>query len=359
MQEELNLKSILLRNKKEIDEIALSFLPVANESPEIQGLYDMMRDYPSRGGKGLRGTLCLLWCELFGGKRRDAMISAAGLELFQNWILIHDDVEDASDIRRGLPTLHKKHGIELAINTGDALHGKMWELLLRNEQVIGSSLTLEVLSEFGKMLDETTEGQQMELTWNTRNVWDIGEKDYLLMVTKKSAWYTCISPARIGAIIGLGSVRSDDVFLLQKSKYLSALIDIGTDLGIAFQITDDVLNLIADEAKYGKEILGDIYEGKRTLMIIHLIQRADPESKRKLIEILSKNRQAKSKEDVLFVLEKMEEYGSIGYAKEIAQDHFRRAMSQFEILMSQDRNPDRGSLETTRQVFDYMITREY
>jgi geranylgeranyl diphosphate synthase type II len=367
MQQDLDskdLKSLLARNKKLLDDVALNFLPSASDSPEIQGLYTMMRDYPSRGGKGLRGTLCLLWCELFGGSKEDALTTAAALELFQNWILIHDDVEDDSDMRRGLPSLHKKYGIELAINTGDALHGKMWELLFHNQKTLGAELTLEILSEFGTMIEATTEGQQMELTWNTKNVWHIGEKDYLLMVTKKSAWYTCISPARMGLIIAsntrhMHSTKADRIDDQEKNRLLHELVVMGTDLGIAFQIIDDVLNLTADEAKYGKEILGDIYEGKRTLMIIHLIQNLDPLARKSVVDVLSKKRADKSKDDVQFVFEKMKEYGSIDYARDLALRHSRRALSSFETIVAQNCLPNSDSFEITRRLLEYMTTRDY
>jgi geranylgeranyl diphosphate synthase type II len=301
---------------------------------------------------------------LFGGSKEDAITTATALELFQNWILIHDDIEDASDMRRGLPALHKKYGIELAINTGDALHGKMWELLLRNQKTLGAELTLKILSEFGTMLDETTQGQQMELTWNTKNIWDIGEKDYLLMVTKKSAWYTCISPARMGLMIAsnarcLDSTRAVSINAQEKKRLLHELVSLGTDLGIAFQIIDDVLNLTADEAKYGKEILGDIYEGKRTLMIIHLIQNLDPLTRKSVVDVLSKKRIDKSRADVQSVFEKMKEYGSIDYARDLALRHSRRALSSFENIAAQNWLPNSDSLKITRRLLEYMTTRDY
>src|SRR5271165_1213947 len=287
------LLDMLSSNKKLLDKIVLDFLPKTSESVEIQLLYDMMRDYPSRGGKGLRGSLCLLWCDLFSGKRQNALVTASALELFQNWILIHDDIEDSSDLRRGLPALHKKYGVELAINAGDALHGKMWELLLSNKSVAGSDMGLSILAEFTRMLNETTEGQQIELSWTSTNNWNISEKDYLLMVTKKSAWYTCITPCRLGLL--LSSIDKNDVHLLPKStlEMMERIVDFGTNLGIAFQIVDDVLNLTADEAKYGKEILGDLFEGKRTIMLLHLLNNANKKQQTRVVEILSKQRSEK------------------------------------------------------------------
>ncbi|MHB8566631.1 MAG: polyprenyl synthetase family protein [Nitrososphaerales archaeon] len=359
-EENEKLKVLLSRNKKEIDDFVLGFLPDRHQSTEISCLYEMMRDYPSRGGKGLRGTLCILWDEMFGGRRDYALITAAGLELFQNWILIHDDIEDSSDMRRGSPALHKKHGIEQAINVGDALHGKMWELLLQNKEIIGADRAIKILSEFSKMLNETTEGQHMELSWSTNNSWDIEEKDYFLMVTKKAAWYTCISPARLGVIIASaenGNASKDSPS--REKDILEKLVVIGTDLGISFQIIDDVLNLTADESKYGKEILGDIYEGKRTLMLIHLLKSVNSLTKSRIIDSLSKKRCEKKPDEVEFVFQKMNESGSIDYAKELAHKHSRRALELFDSLCEEYGIEHSDPQITTRALLEYMTNRDY
>lgn len=347
------LFEILLTNKKELDRVVLDFLP---RSQDITGLYEMMRDYPSRGGKGLRGSMCLLCCELFGGNREDAIITAAGLELFQNWILIHDDIEDQSDLRRGLPALHKKVGQELAINVGDALHGKMWELLLQNQKRLGSDLTIRILNEFALMLNATTEGQQMELGWTKENNWDIRESDYFLMVTKKSAWYTCISPTRLGILTAsCGNARLD----VKSDILLKQVVDYGTQLGISFQIVDDVLNLMGEESKYGKEILGDLFEGKRTLMLIHLLTNCDSKKRKRIIEILSRPREMKNIEEVRFVFDSMRDIGSIDYAKKIARQLSASALSKFDDITSKYGVSRYSSCQITRSLVDYLTSRDY
>lgn len=363
------LKVALADNKKSIDRLILGFLPTTHASKQISNLYEMMRDYPMRGGKGLRGTLCMMWCEYFGGNKRIALVTAAGLELFQNWILIHDDIEDKSDMRRGSPALHKKYGVERAINAGDALHGKMWELLLTNAKTIGEGATLQILAEFAYMLNETTEGQQMELAWTVQDDWDIDEKDYLTMVTKKAAWYTCISPSRMGAILAhdstasrsesrLGAPGLRSLGVSDDNHTMQALVNLGTDLGISFQITDDVLNLTAEESKYGKEILGDLYEGKRTLMVIHLLRNSDQVTRRKITAILSKKREQKSQAEMEFVFEKMKECGSIDYAIDFAKKHSQMAISRFDSL-SRPSDADATQKEDLRMLLEYLTKRDY
>jgi geranylgeranyl diphosphate synthase, type II len=351
------LLDLLASNKRAFDRVILDFLPKGHESPEIAGLYEMMSDYPSRGGKGLRGSMCLMCCELFGGRVEDAMITASALELFQNWILIHDDIEDQSDLRRGSPAMHRKVGVELAINVGDALHGKMWELLINNQSKLGSELSIRILREFAIMLNATTEGQQMELAWSRANKWDITEKDYFLMVTKKAAWYTCITPTRLGIL--LASQNTNDARLPSEENRMTDVIEFGTNLGISFQIVDDVLNLMGDESKYGKEILGDLFEGKRTLMLIHLISNSDAAQRKKIIEILSKPREKKLMQEIRFIFERMRETGSIDYAKKIAKELSGRALSEFDTITSKRGADKSASYQLTRSLVEYITTRDY
>ena len=231
----------LKETKKEIDAHIFDFLPSEHERPEVHQFYEMMLDYPLRAGKGLRPAICLLICEAFGGNPRDALNTAAALELLQNWALIHDDIEDGSDLRRGEPCLHQKYGIPIAINVGDGLHCKMWEMLTRNADLLGYELAFEIASEFAQLSNSIVEGQHIELSWVDSNRWDLTEADYWTMCIKKTASYTCITPCRVGALIAGVSKNEIDLF-----------IDMGVNLGVAFQIQDDVLNLIGEENCTGK-----------------------------------------------------------------------------------------------------------
>lgn len=345
-----DIVSLLSQNKKELDRIALEFLPKDHACRPISSLYSMMRDYPERGGKGLRGSICLEWCQLFGGSREKGLVTAAALELFQNWILIHDDIEDESDLRRGLPALHRKHGVALSINAGDALHGKMWELLLTNVRTLGPELCCKILSEFSLMLNETTEGQQMELSWTNDSTWDLTEEDYMMMVTKKAAWYTCTSPSRIGVLLAKLDVST---------KLLERLVRLGTNLGIAFQIVDDVLNLTAEASKYGKEILGDLFEGKRTLMLIHLLNNCSTIERREVTSILSKRRYEKTKEEVAGVFQLMNHYGSVSYAEDMARRHSVRALEEYDKLGTEYDLVDSRHFSIIRSLMEYLTKRDY
>jgi len=257
-------------------------------------------------------------CEVLGGNTSLTLRTAAALEIFQNWILIHDDIEDFSEMRRGEPVLHKKYGIPLAINAGDALHGKMWEVLIDNKNSLGSEKTLQLMNEFLTMINQTTEGQQIELSWVYDNNWDLSIDDYYLMVKKKTSWYTCITPCRLGAIIA-GSEK----------KILDSFIPFGYNLGIAFQIKDDLLNLKGDEKKYGKESGGDILEGKRTLLLINLLSQADSGDKNRILAIMNKKRTDRNLKEMEEIMELMEKYDSFNYASSKAEEYAKEAKIQF------------------------------
>ncbi|HIC18851.1 TPA: polyprenyl synthetase family protein, partial [Candidatus Poribacteria bacterium] len=227
----------LNETKKQIDSHIRNFLPTVHKNPEIKFFYQLMRDYPMRSGKRLRPAFCFLACEMFGGKIQDAIHTATALELLQSWLLIHDDIEDESILRRGEPCLHHQHGIPMAVNVGDALHCKMWEMLNQNVSLLGYELSFKILSEFIQLSNRVVEGQHIELSWMQEKRWDVSDEDYWMMCVQKTAWYTCITPCRLGALIS-GSVQPDQ---------LEQFIHIGTDLGVAFQIQDDVLNLIGEE----------------------------------------------------------------------------------------------------------------
>jgi geranylgeranyl diphosphate synthase type II len=266
-----------------------------------------IRDYPDRGGRSLRASLCIAVARAFGAATEDAVRTAAALEMLHNAFLIHDDIEDASEERRGHPTLHRLHGVPIAINVGDALTVLSLRPLLENKDTLGLRVSLRVLEEAERMARETVEGQAIELGWRRENAMDLGEQDYLRMVLKKTCWYTMIFPLRVGALIGTRDGLELDQFLR-----------FGFFLGAAFQIQDDVLNLIGDQQQYGKELAGDLREGKRTLIVIHALNQASLEERARLGEFLALEPEQKQARDLRWVRELIDRKGSIEYARHIA-----------------------------------------
>jgi len=337
----VDIMAVLAKDGKSIQEDTLAYLQMEPASK----LKDMMMDYPLRGGKHLRSVLALESCKAFGGNPDDMKKISVALEVFQHWILIHDDIEDYSEERRGKPALHQIHGMPLANNVGDALHVKMWQLLLENRELVGDEVAFKIMNEIANMTLRCTRGQSMDLEWVHEKRWDISEEDYYTMCKGKTCGYTFISPFRLGAIIS----KVDE-------KKLEPFNQIGDDIGLAFQIEDDVLNLIGEEGKYGKEIAGDLYEGKRTLMLIHLMKSCTPDEKKKVLSIMNKEREDKKQDEIEVILSLMKKYGSIGYAKEKALFFAKKARKDFDREYSFIKDSD--AKKFIEGLFDFVINRD-
>ncbi len=242
-------------------------------------LYSLMLDYPLRSAKGLRPALCMAVSGLLGAPRDAALPSATALELYHNAFLIHDDIEDDSALRRHEPTLHQRHGVPIALHVGDGMLALALDPLMANTEVVGLARALRVLKIFARMARESAEGQMMELEWIRRAEWELRERDYVRMVYKKTAWYTFVAPVLVGAAIARGS-----------SERVRALVRVATLLGVAFQVADDLLDLQGYEEQTGKRTRGDLWEGKRTLCLLHAVRHASAEERRELKAILERPR---------------------------------------------------------------------
>lgn len=281
-------------------------------------LYDLIADYPGRGGKMMRPSLCIAVARALGAPLDRLLIAAAAsIELMHNAMLIHDDIEDESDRRRGQPTLHSLWGVAMAINAGDALVLTSLRPLLGAAQ-IRPLLALGILEETERMARESAEGQALELGWRADNVVTLEERDYFEMVLKKTCWLATIHPVRLGALIAVAG-RVDP----------TAFVRFGFFLGTAFQIQDDVLNLVGDAAAYGKETGGDLREGKRTLMIIRLLQLATADERARLIAYLGTALPARPEADARWIRDRMDHYDCIDYARRVARGMADAALAEY------------------------------
>jgi geranylgeranyl diphosphate synthase type II len=328
-------------------EIALNnlFDVLPSREPK-QYFYDLLPEYPRRAGKGLRAALCLATCRAYGGRIQNAINSAVAIELFHNGFLVHDDIQDESIFRRGNETLHTQHGLGVAVNIGNALNLFSLQVLMKNREMLGAPLAWQLFSETSEMLRQTLEGQALELGWIRDNACHLTEQDYLRMVLKKTAWYTCIYPCRAGGLIATGGGINPDRFYR-----------FGWFLGVAFQIQDDLLNLVGDYGRYGKEICGDIWEGKRTLMLIHLLNHCTSPEKSELEAILALSRQERSKEHIDRIYEMMTDYGSIDFGRQCAKQFAGAALYEFTNAFG--RLPDSDDKRFILEMVLYMIEREY
>jgi geranylgeranyl diphosphate synthase type II len=307
-------------------------------------LYRVARAYPSRPGKAIRPALCVATSRAFGGKDGDILPVAVAIELMHNAFLVHDDIVDGSHRRRGRPTLPAEYGLGLALNAGDALAVLSNQVLRRHASCMEGELADRLLSEFDGMALRTLEGQATELGWRRDCVDALGPEDYLELIMHKTCWYTTVHPLRVGALVGSGGTAD-----------LRPMVRFGFYLGAAFQIQDDLLNLVGTEREYGKEIDGDLYEGKRTLPLIHLLRHARGEDRATVDDYLALDRAERTTAMVAEIRRLMEAYGSIPFAAAYARGIAGAALDAFEAAFAPTpAGPDR---DFVRALVPYMLDR--
>jgi geranylgeranyl diphosphate synthase type II len=299
--------------------IRRSMLDAMPDGEPSQWLYAPMREYPSRPGKALRPALCLSAGRAFGASGDDLLGIAVAIELLHNAFLVHDDVADGSEMRRGRPTLAADYGVAAAVNAGDGLAVVAGQVLRRATRRLDRDLAELVWAEFDTMALRTLEGQATEVGWQLDNVEQLGPEDYLALIMHKTCWYTTIHPLRVGAMVGSRGTAD-----------LRPLVRFGFHFGAAFQIRDDLLNLVGDERTYGKEILGDLFEGKRTLPLMHLLSVARGEDLALVRDYLGRTRSQRSPQMVRTVRELMDTYDSIAFTREYAEGILLVAEEYFE-----------------------------
>jgi geranylgeranyl diphosphate synthase type II len=313
-------------------------------------LYDQLAIYPYREGKGLRPAIVLSACRSAGGTTDQAVTSATAVELFHNAFLVHDDIEDGSEFRRGLLTLPAEIGVPAAVNIGDATNVLAIALLLENVQRLGVRKALLVFREIERMARESVEGQAIELEWIRRRHFDLTDGDYVKMAYKKTCWYTVIAPLRMGVIAG-----SPPGVAAPTDEQLRGLVGLGFLAGIAFQIQDDLLNLVGDPGVYGKESAGDLFEGKRTVMLNHFVRTAPAADRRRALALLHHDRRDKAPEEVTWLLSSMHEHGSIEHGRHLAAEYCSRALEAHgEVELFHRDGDDRRFL---REMLLYVVDR--
>jgi geranylgeranyl pyrophosphate synthase len=279
---------------------------------EPKEVYGLLEEYVFRGGKRMRPALLLMCFNLMkGADRKNVVKIAALIELFHNFTLIHDDIEDGSQFRRGKPTLHISHGIPIALNSGDALYTIVWNSFLALDMEAQRKLAITIAA--GKAFQKVVEGQGIELEWHRSGRLDISEGEYNVMARGKTG-------ALVAASCACGALTAGaDAALAEK------FWELGESIGLAFQIQDDVLNVIGDFEKYSKEIGGDITEGKRSLMYIHAASVLDKKGRERLGKLLCSGTHEQKKIDEAIGI--FRETGAIAYAQKCARAHADRAIS--------------------------------
>jgi geranylgeranyl diphosphate synthase, type II len=234
-----------------------------------KGLYEPMHYLLNLGGKRIRPVLAFMGCELFQENYSVAKNAALAVELFHNFSLVHDDIMDKAPIRRGQETVHTKWNENTAILSGDALLIESYKLLCLYEP----NLSQQLLTLFNKTASEVCEGQQNDMDFEKQK--NVSIEEYLDMTRKKTAVLLGCS-LKMGAMIGGAS-----------DKDANDLYAFGVNLGVAFQLQDDILDVYSDQAKFGKQVGGDIIANKKTYLLLRAYQDANAHQKLHLEKLLN------------------------------------------------------------------------
>jgi geranylgeranyl diphosphate synthase type I len=325
----------------EIDEKLHQFLDKASKTSSLYTyLYSILDEFISRGGKRVRPAMTMLACEAVGGEPRKALASGCAIEFFHAAALIHDDIMDASIMRRDQKCAHIIHGEPLAINAGDYALGLVCTIVVRDPGLTDAT-KLAVLDVIGEMSARTVEGQALDVGWVRDDVYDLTTDDYLDMALGKTGYYSGIAPLKVGAIIG-GATAEER----------KALVAFGKNSSIAFQIQDDLLNIVGDEQTLGKDFLNDVLESKRTLMIIHCLEQAEAADKKRLVELLRVGHD-KSHEEVMEVVGLLRRYDSVGFARSLARNLIVEAGSYLSVLR------ESAARDVLMSMADFFLDREH
>lgn len=274
-------------------------------------LYEPIQYIMGLGGKRMRPLLVLLSYQLKGESTENILDAALAVEVFHNFTLVHDDIMDEAPLRRGQPTVHTKWNSTVAILSGDTMMIKAYELLQKGS----GNQFLEVCPRFNQTAAEVCEGQQIDMNFEEQE--SVSEEAYLEMIRLKTAVLLGFSMYLGGRLAGYDQAEAEQLF------------SIGEKMGIGFQLMDDILDVYADKAKFGKQVGGDIIANKKTYLLLSALEMANPEQKEKLDHWLSLN-EFDAQEKVAAVTEIYDEIGIPNLAKMKMNYYFDQSIKELE-----------------------------
>lgn len=287
------------------------------------------------GGKRLRATLPWLVAKAVGDTHSGLLDVGAAIEIIHNFTLVHDDIMDDDDIRRGRPAVHIAYDLPTAINAGDAMLAIAFEAMAVAEGIEPELLPF-LVKRIGRMVRKCSEGQQLDIEFEDREV--VSEEEYIEMINGKTAamFLTC---AEVGS--HLAGADSDTI---------QCMHDWGLALGLCFQLMDDLIDVLSDSDTLGKPSGSDVAQGKRTLMVIHALRQPSSQSKDDLLDVLGKGDDVTA-DQVMLAHKALHDLGSIDYARTKAESYHRRAHD------SLDKIPESPALRALRELTDYQLKR--
>jgi geranylgeranyl diphosphate synthase type I len=297
-------ETFLIDRAPDIDDSIAAYFKEPSYPDMARYLYTPLAEYSANGGKRHRPLICMLACKAVGGDPERARAAAVAIEHFHTAALIHDDISDDSQLRRGLPCLHLQIGVGLAINAGDLALSQVTGSVLADDN-LDDQTKIRVLHELVDMTTRTIEGQALDIGWARDGRFELSIDDYLVMAKHKTAFYSGGVPLAVGGIIGGGT-----------EEQVEALRSYGMSTGLAFQIQDDLLNLVGTKEAADKDFRSDITEGKRTMIALHALAHTKGATHEELLSILSGKET--DPERLERAVQIMEGAGSIDYARSYA-----------------------------------------
>jgi geranylgeranyl diphosphate synthase type II len=307
---------LYINYKTQIDERLFNF--IEKENPK--SLYEPLKYILSGGGKRIRPMVLIFSCEALGGKIENSIDAAVAIELLHNFTLVHDDIMDNAATRRGRKTIHEKWDANIAILAGDELIGLAYKSLLKTNSVNIAGIARE----FTEAIIEVCEGQSYDKEFENRD--NVTVDEYLMMIEKKTSKLLEMSAA-IGALIANGT-----------DEQIRHIRDYALNIGLAFQIQDDLLDIIADEETFGKKNGGDIVEGKKTFLLLKANEIQLNDNEKKLIDevIVNKPGRDVSYNGILRIKKIYEDNGIIDSAQKEIEKYTHNANSHLEKLGSSE-----------------------
>lgn len=319
----------------ELRELFLKHLQEARFNGEPNNLYEPNNYFLQIGGKRLRPVLLLLTTELFGGNYKDAITAALAIEFFHNFTLIHDDVMDDAPLRRNFQTIHEKYNLNTAILSGDVLMVKACEYLGKlNDKYFRTCYDI-----FTTTAIEVCEGQQYDIDFETKQ--NVTHTDYIEMIRLKTSVLLAAS-MKIGAIIG--NANKDDAELMY---------EYAENLGIAFQIQDDILDCFGDEKLVGKQPGGDIIQNKKTLLLIEALERSVTNNDNQLTQIIA-DKHIDHSQKINGILNIFEQYKIKDFAVQERNAYVEKSMNALTKI-----NLDSTKKEVLKSLVDYLVVRDF
>jgi geranylgeranyl pyrophosphate synthase len=304
-----------------------------------KALAEPIWDFLERGGKRIRPALFLLVAEALGGdieKLKDFVVIP---ELVHNGSIIIDDIEDQGEMRRGRPCLHKIFGADIAINAGSFMYFLPTLAFIKNKGNFDDKTLLKAYEVFLQEMINIHIGQAIDIQWHKGKEHEISEKKYMQMCAYKTGCLTRMA-AKLAVVLSNGSEEQE-----------RALAKFAESIGIAFQIQDDILSASGKEFQKKKGFGDDITEGKRTLMVIYTLEKASPEDKKRLLEILDMH--TRDENLIKEAIDIINKYKSIDYAKEVAKSLVKNAWEEVDSVL-----PKSGAKEKLKSFAEFLINRE-